>query len=127
MALNREEESEARKDLEEAVQDLHKNPEERLIQTTFSICQLYLKRLEARKVVGWRLRSRIRWKQFSDLINWEFFQAVRECPSPTILSQLINCHGQVVNDLQEIVILCRNYYQMLYTDEEQSLEVVNIQ
>lgn len=60
--LRRREEEEAINDLHEAAKDLHDNPGEHLFRTAHSICQLHLKKLEAKKIAGRRIRSRTRWK-----------------------------------------------------------------
>ena len=55
-------------DLEEVAKDLHENLEDCLFQIAYSICQLHLNTLEACKVVGSYLYSKILWKELRDLV-----------------------------------------------------------
>ena len=112
--------------LEKAARDLHDKSEEKLFQIIHSICQLHLKKLEARQIAGRQIHNRVRWKQFDDLISKEFFQAIRE-RLPTVLSELMNEQGEVVSDPQGIADLCKQYYQTLYSTELDSLEVTATQ
>jgi len=106
----RAEEDGARKDLSKATIALQANLDDHLVQNSYGATRLYLQDVETRKVVGQRIRVRIRWKLRGDMVSAEFFKAIREKPASSAITSLRNSLGVIVDDSKEMSKVCSEFY-----------------
>jgi hypothetical protein len=108
------EEVQFRNQLTTASELLDTDPHDPDTQELYGRLAILVQELEARKLAGKRIRSRIRWKWRGDLISKEFFQAVRERPQSANITSLKDQQGQAIQDRLGIQRLVLEYYSNLF-------------
>ena len=92
-AESRRKETEARSNLATAQETLQADPQNLEAQTCLAQRQAHFLTFETRKAEGRRLRSRIRWREKGDSMTKEFFNAIKEKPPRSSISELLNPDG----------------------------------
>jgi len=65
---------------------------------------------ENRKLEGRKVRSLARWRLFGDRLTTEFFQAVREVPQTSSITELLDHQGIVRQGIDALDQICSSFY-----------------
>ena len=121
---NRAKEADRRTKLDQAVTILQAAPGDPLAQAALLEAFDYLSQVEARKLEGQRLRSRLKWKQKGDQCTKEFFKAHKARSSASHITALEDISGQVHTNQSAIGEICQANYQRLYLARVATAETV---
>lgn len=124
--FRREEEFE-RHELARVTAQLQEAPTDEPTQQLHTLLRDRVHWFESQKVAGQRVCARMRWKFFDDTVAKEFFNAVKERPQTSVITELEDESGVLVSDRAEVERVCVSFYSKLYTVEESSREIAAAQ
>jgi len=81
--------------------------------------------MEMRKIEGRKIQSRARWRLFGDKLSANFFNAVKEAPNTSSITELRDSQGILHHDRSMIELLCTEFYTKLYTTESVTAEILS--
>lgn len=112
---SRRQETDSRAALDVAQGALQADPQNVDAQLHLAQMQAHLLTFETRRAEGKRLRSRLKWKSKGDSMSREFFNAVKEKPARSTISELTNPGGASFTSHKDIEDACVSFYKELYS------------
>ena len=111
----RRKEADVRGALSAAQEALQADPQCASAQLSLAQNQARLLTFETRKLEGKRLRARLNWKVKGDSMTKEFFNAVKDKPPRTNITELSIPGGSSITSQADIEESCIAFYKELYT------------
>jgi hypothetical protein len=108
----RQEETELRRLVQEAVERLQGDLLDKGLQAHLGTLSMQLQVLEEKLAEGQRIRSKVKWEQFGDSSSKEFFKSTWEYSGASNITELEDEAGTVFTSLEQI---CHWYYSSLYS------------